>query len=125
MRIYNDSITIASDLSLSANSQVLELEHMQMFSIQIAISGTALNGTFKLQASNDPGLPNSADESIRTAAVTHWTDIGVSSAVSALTGTSVILLDKVDCPWAWVRLVWTAGSGTGSITNCRINAKGI
>ena len=82
--------------------------------------GSAPVGTFKLQASNDPGDTGSGQG---VSQPTHWTD--VTSSSQAITGTpGSILYDVTECAYRWVRLVYTNTSGTATL-NATINVKGV
>jgi hypothetical protein len=82
-------------------------------------SGTALDGTFKLQLSND-------DENTLPANVSNWVDVPSSSeTVSSLTGNASKLWQLSSVSYAWIRVSWARTSGTGSLTYARIVGKGI
>lgn len=122
MRINNEDLLDNGpvDLSLSATLQPLWLGHIVNYSIQLVTSGTAA-GTFKLQASNDAGHIN-ASTSTNQSLLTNWTDLGISATIS---GAGSVLLKDINAGYAWVRVVWTPTSGTGSITSARANVKGV
>lgn len=121
MRLLNELLSDAQDASVSFNSSPGLLAHVFSFSIQGVITGTAA-GTMKLQGSNDP-VP---DANFRQTAVwtpTNWTDIADSA--EPITGAGNIMYDFNHCPgYNWVRVVYTASSGTGTIT-LRLNTKGM
>lgn len=120
MRILNDTL-IADTQSISSNfaSEAITLAHMTQFAVHLEYTGTGLNGTLKLEASND------SEDSLPTS-VSHWVDIPSSSvSVTALTGSAEQLWNIADCGYAWVRLSWTNSSGTGTLTYARICAKGL
>lgn len=129
MRIKNINLIGASeDLSSGFNSDAIWLGHIAQYSIQIAYTGndsTPLSGTFKLQGSNDFGREsvNRADSEL----LTNWTDIDNSSvSVSSLSDSPTTeLWNEGNVGYRWVRLVWVASSGDGSLTSARANLKGI
>lgn len=124
MRIMSENIIPGGAVSLAASSnlQALWIGHVAMAGFQFVVTGTPV-GTLKLQVSCDEGAVNSQSIVNQTARVTNWTDLaGASVAVSAA-GTYV--LNIVDPGYHWVRVVYTASSGTGSLTSARINTKGV
>jgi len=125
MRVQNDVLVIDADLSADSFSAPICLEHIMLLSVQINFTGTALNGSFTLQISNDEGLPNSGNDEQRAAAITHWEDSSITSAVSAVTGAGTALLERVDVPWMWARVKWDRTSGSGTVTNSRFMIKGV
>jgi len=112
MKFKNYELAIGPSLSSSANSAVEDLNQDAGFSLQVVFTGTALNGSFKLQASNDLIAP------------TNWTDVASSAqAVTALTGSSSLLWNLDATYYNYVRLSWTNSSGTGSVSSCRVTVK--
>ncbi len=70
-----------------------------------------VTGTFKLQASCDEG-----------ATPVNWEDIsGTSTAVS---GAGSQMYNMANQYYAWVRVVYTAGSGVGTLTVAKFIGKG-
>jgi hypothetical protein len=121
MRIANESLQdSATSMGSSFELRAVYLGHICNYSIQLVFTGTP-GGTFKLQCSNDPGLPNASFDEDR--GVTNWTDI---------TGTAVVISAAGDLTWnvenagyPWVRVVYTFSSGSGSLTSARANVKGV
>lgn len=110
MKFKNYDFTLAANLNASANSTSVEnLEQDYGFCLQIGFTGSALNGTFKLQASNDSST---------------WTDVPSSSqSVTALTGASSAMWNIDGAYYNYVRLVWTYTSGSGTISACKMVVK--
>lgn len=116
MRHYKAALVssnrIATDMSVTINGPALILEQSQDFSIQVKWTGTP-TGTLKLQCSNDV-----------ESTVTDWEDIpGSSVAIAGAAGQQVY--NYVRAPFRWVRLVWTASSGSGTFTKAIFNSKGV
>lgn len=110
MKIKNYELSFGPSLNSSTNSAVEDLSQDFGFSAQVSFTGAALNGSFKLQASND----NS-----------NWVDVSSSSqAVTALTGSSSVLWNIDAAYYNYVRIAWTNSSGTGTISSCKMVVKG-
>jgi hypothetical protein len=88
----------------------MKLDQMFGYSLQIIFTGNP-NGTLKLQGSND------SVQLIKDPV--NWTDIQGSSVVITASGNTVY--NVTDVMYNWVRVVYTAVSGTGT---CVINANG-
>lgn len=100
----------ATSGATSFNSTGYPLGHVVLFYIQAVITGT-LAGTAKLQTSGEPiltGDPNAQPAS------TSWVDYTGSSQTIASAG--VAAWNVADVGFNWVRIVYTASSGTGTIT---------
>lgn len=122
MKLGNDEIlTVALDLSTDAQSPAIYLGDVYMCAIQIIFTGSP-TGTFGLQASCDPGSPSAPTDALRSVSVVNWTDVTGSNQAVTSAGNHMWRLDVV--AYRWVRVVYTSTSGTGSLTNVRINTKG-
>lgn len=123
MRIANEAITLSStDMSGSITGTAIYLGHICNYSIQLVFTGSP-SGTFKLQCSNDAGNPNGAVPPSLSSGVTNWTDIAGSSQVISAAGDITYQVENAG--YAWVRVVYTFTSGTGTITSARVNVKGV
>ena len=99
----------SNNLSASRTTDYENLDQDAGFSLQVVFSGTALNGSFKLQASNDS---------------TNWTDLPSSSqAISALTGASSVIWNIDAAYYNYVRAAWTFTSGAGTISVSKLTVK--
>jgi hypothetical protein len=129
MKIKNENIleidgaAVVPDLSVSFNLKPIWLGHVALASIQLVFSGSSPTGTFKLQASCDPGQPNAQSEAQQYSGVSNWTDI--SSSSQAVTTSGNVIWNIADPGYQWVRVAWTATSGTGTVTKARSVTKGI
>lgn len=122
MRIGNENlITVPVDMVGSFNLRALWLGHICNYSIQIVFTGSPV-GAFKLQASDDPGMPDGSP-SPQSTGVTNWTDITNSSQSVSAAGN--IMWDVQNAGYTWVRVAYTVTSGTGSLTSARANVKGV
>ncbi len=118
MRFDNTLIVNASDASVTIISSPVTLESIYGFAIQSVFTGSPV-GTLKLQASCDPGTVTAGAYGTN---VNNWNDIpGYSTAISS-SGNTMYNLDAQF--YKWVRLVYTATSGTGTLS-ARFNAKGV
>jgi hypothetical protein len=124
MRIANINLLEddgAVDLSADWESEPIWLGHIIDYAVQLVFTDTP-NGTFKLQASNDPGECVNPTKSTQDAKVENWTDVaGSEQAVSA---NGDILWTVQNAGYQWVRVVWTNSSGNGSLDSARANVKG-
>lgn len=111
MRILNDPLLSAGDMSGSLNSQPLNLEFAFGYSIQCVFTGAPV-GTLKLQGSND--APPDANPNFINFAPTNWTDISGSSTAVAAAGS--VLFNAASVYYRYVRVVYTFTSGTGSLS---------
>lgn len=124
MRIANENLLQASgplDLSISEVTRPLWLGHICNYAIQLVFTGSPV-GTFNLQCSNDPGLPDGG-LTPQASGVTNWTDItGSSQGISAAGN---IVWNVENAGYTWVRVNYVATSGTGSLSSARANVKGV
>lgn len=96
------------------NTNPINMSNHEGFSVLITVPATGTpNGTFKIQASNDPG--KSILGQVDYTSITNWVDIAsggdriVSVAVAGATG--VFLMDPL-AMYKWVRVVYTRTSGS-------------
>lgn len=122
MRQSNVALLSNQSMTGTVTSDGINLISIYAYSIQAYWSGGSglTAGTFKLQASNDPG-DNGSGQGVSQP--THWTDVASSSqAISGASGS--ILYDVTECGYRWVRLVYTPSGGSGTLT-ANINTKGV
>lgn len=131
MRVANENLLVidgaaaTTSLAASQNMKPVWLGHIADFSIQLVFTGTPA-GTFKLQASNDTGKPQSAGDAAKYSGVTNWTDIADSDVTVSAAGN--IMWNYQDAGFEWVRVIYTAsgaGSGSPTLTVARAKVKGI
>lgn len=125
MRVKNEDLLSLSgpvDLTSSANLRAVWLGHIVNYSIQLVFTGTP-GGNFKLQCSNDPGRIDSEAISNQASDVSNWTDVADSALVVSAAGN--VVWDVQNVGYNWVRVVWTATSGSGSLTSARCYVKGV
>ncbi len=111
MRVVHELIMPISDGSVNQTSLPALLAHAWGYSIQAIITGT-VTGSIKLQGSSDPA-PD-ANFSAANYSVVNWTDI--SGSTQSVTGAGTITWDVSRSAYSWVRVVYTAASGTGNIS---------
>lgn len=127
MRINNENLLeldgTATDSDLSANIDLKPcwLGHICNYSIQLVFTGSP-QGNFKLQMSNDPGKPNASSEAEKYVGITNWTDIADSAQTISAAGDHAWQVENAG--YTWVRVVWTATGGSGTLTSARANVKG-
>ena len=113
MRILNQTLLSGGSMATSINSGPLLLAYAFGYSIQFEYTGSPV-GTVTLQGSNDP-VPN-AKFPQSDFNPTNWTTIqGTTITVPTTDGLTGKLNDS-GVYYNWVRLVYTATSGTGSLT---------
>ena len=114
-------ILIGSGTNAAVNqqSEPVNLNYRYGIAIQAVITGSAV-GTLSLQGSCDYGAPNNPQAGGNDQVI-NWTDIADSS--SAVTGAGTASWNFQGSFYKWIRLIYVAGSGTGTIT-ARSNSKG-
>ena len=124
MRVKNESLLPngAVDLTSSANLPAVWLGHIANYAIQLVFTGSP-QGNFKLQASNDVGSIDSASASTQVSGITNWTDIADSAVTVSAAGDVMWTVENAG--YTWVRVVWTATGGSGSLTSARAYVKGV
>ena len=127
MRIANIDLINGTTVTLNANANLdaVNVASILFASIQLTVTAT-VNGTFKLQKSDDPANTQAYGQYQGAAVVpTRWSDIsGASTAVSAA---GTIAFDLSNIGYTWVRVVFTDASGstsTGQLTVARMTLKG-
>lgn len=118
MRTVNEVLISAGDMSGNLTSIALLLDQDIGFAITAICTGSPV-GTFKLQGSTDHGavVPNTAP-AVDSAS---WNDISGSSQSISASGNVTWNFNGVF--YKWVRVIYTASSGSGSVT-ATANAKG-
>jgi len=106
MRVFNDTITIGTDLASNQTSDAYSVEHIANFAVQFALTGSP-SGTIKVQASLD---------------AESWSD--VPSASTSVAASGVFFINVVDAGYNYMRVVYERTTGTGTITKALINGKG-
>lgn len=125
MRIGNENLLDASGAVSLASNQTLKpvyLGHILNYSIQLVFTGSP-TGTFKLQASNDPGRPSGASDTEVQIGLSNWTDIADSTQAISAAGDHTWTVENAG--YSWVRVVYTFASGSGSLTSARCVVKGL
>jgi hypothetical protein len=95
--------------AVDKQSDAIPAEFMLYCSVQIVSTGTAAGNT-KLQGSND--MPPAGQ--MAPFVPTNWTDI--TNTTKAVTAGGTAMIEKTDVCYQWVRVTWSGGSGTGTIT---------
>lgn len=105
--------------NVSANVGVVYADCMVRASWQI-VTSDAVNGAFKVQASND--MP--VGVAINAFVPTNWNDI--TSATVTLSGTGLVgLIPSQELSYAYLRIVFTDASGGTSAGSYSINMSSI
>ncbi len=123
MKLFNQSlITAPQSLSTSFELFPIYMGNIVLCSIQLVFTGSP-TGTFKLQCTNDPGNPTLPGKVAQSSGVVNWTDIDDSSQNITEGGNHT--WNVTDIGYLWLRVVYTATSGTGSLIDARVTVKGI
>jgi hypothetical protein len=111
-----------TSMASSFTTDPVNLISIYAYGIQVVWSGGAAPvGTFMLQGSLDSGDIGSG-QGVSTP--TNFTNITNSpQTISGSPGS--ILYDVTECSYRWVRLVYTAASGSATVSDGVINVKGI
>lgn len=116
MRIVNKVSADAVDASVSFNGAPALMEQFWGYSVEVIITGT-VTGSLKLQGADEFRVPSMNDPTGTNVVV--WMDI--SGSTQAITGSGQGMYNSSSCQFRWIRPVYTAVSGTGTIT---INVEG-
>ncbi len=112
-----------TNLSSSFISDPTNLFSIYAYSIQVSwAGGSDLQGTFTLEASDDPGNQNTGGPN--SFMPTNWTYVTGSSQV-IVGSPGNILYDVAQTSYRWVRVVYTATSGSATVASGYINVKGV
>lgn len=111
MRVPEKGLVATSQsLAASFNGSPYKVDFSHGFSLCAQITdGGSINGSFKLQASNNAFDAN-VNNDTRSDAI--WVDI--PSTATAVTGTTAIFWNVGDCYYEAVRVVYTRTGGTGT-----------
>lgn len=105
MRYYNDPIMSAANAATNQNSSAVNVQLARFASVQAVVTGTA-TGTLKLQVSNDDN-----------GSASNWSDL--TGATVSVSSAGAYLIPAQNMCYQFLRAVYTASSGTGTITvNC-------
>lgn len=116
MSVANDNIIPGNPISLATSwtSEPVYVYQIVLLSIQLVFTGTPV-GTFSLECSNDEYDSKLAPQ--------NWTKIAGSAQDVTEAGDHTWNIQ--DAGYRWIRVVYTADSGTGTLTVARYNGKGI
>jgi hypothetical protein len=104
---------VNGDMSATFNGPAHDVRGVDNIGAEFVWTGTP-TGTLKLQASSDPPTDNSSGP---PANVT-WNDVPASMATfpsQPAGGPSSCIVPVLNFPWAWLRVVYTRTSGTGTL----------
>jgi hypothetical protein len=103
-------LVVAHSMTSSFNSAPTNIQQLSQIGYDIAWTGTP-TGTFSVQVSNS----YTQDSNGVVENPGNWTTLTLSSAVTASgsAGNAYIDIDQLSA--TWMRLVYTAASGTGSL----------
>lgn len=122
MRTSNDSLDLdGTNMAVDITSDPVWLQNIVNYNLQLVFTGSPV-GSFKLQISNDLGNPQAVEQQNQDFQIVNWTDMKDSNqAISAAGNHSY---EVQNAGHRWVRLIYTATSGSGTLTSSRFNAKG-
>lgn len=118
----NGASMLGTSMASSFTSDPVNLISAYAYGIQVVWSaGAATAGTFTLQGSLDAG-DNGSGQAV--SAPINFTNI--TNSPQTISGTpGSILYDVTECSYRWVRLVYTAASGSGTVTDAMMQVKGV
>lgn len=121
MNVLNDLCINNAPMNADQTGTPIGLPNIVGYAVQAEITGNAINGEIKLQASCDPAPQNRQNNIVPT----HWTDIKQSPVT--LTEAGDITWNVLDTFYTWMRVVYTDNSGGTSdgVLNVRVSAKGV
>lgn len=121
MRTFNDQIVTNSIMNATITSPAVPLKNIFMYSIAAIVSGTP-NGSFSLQASNDPET-NDTVRPIQPAPI-NW--VTVAGSTFALTTAGETLINVTDVAYNYVRAIYIDSSGGTATSTLAVifNGKG-
>lgn len=105
-------IIVAGDMSGNLTSTVLRIQFHDSVSMQINITTANAIGTFEVQGSLDYEV-NDSGEVVNAG---NWVDLVLTPAPVAAGVSESILIDMFGLSFPFIRLHYTATSGTGSVT---------
>ena len=111
MKYFVKTTLSAANAATTQNATPSDMSTMVAISAQAILTGSPV-GTLTFQASNDLTYNGQTQ--------TNWTTIPNTSVAVNSAGT--YLLPKIDSCYQWVRVVYTATSGTGTVT---VNVKAL
>lgn len=122
MKTISDALNLtATDMSANLSSEAVYVGLAFNSCVQVVWTGTP-TGALKVQASLDAGQPNGQTEAQRAVGVTNWTDVpSMSTSIAGAAGSA--LYELKDLAYNFVRVVYTASSGAGTVTIARIGTR--
>lgn len=107
MRYVNDLIIDASNVVADFNSEIVDLNTIVNFSVQIVWASTTAAGTVTVQVSNDD---------------VNWVTLGSAATINNNSGN--VIVDRASNPYKSMRVAvdWTSGSITS--LKCTYTGKG-
>ena len=122
MRNVCCTIFSASDVD-SSNGMKVDANQLVSASFQVIITDTDLDGTIKIQASNDPQVPSGSARSTFTP--TNWSDIPNASVTVTDGVPSAGLIVIPNMAFSWIRAVVTQTTPGSGIATVNMNALGM
>lgn len=121
MRTANYTLFVNTPMSGNAESEAIILPNIFGYSIQAVFTGSSINGSIKIQVSDDPAPQFNPSNEVPT----NWTDIPCSMVTLVEAGD--ITWNVMDVMYAWYRLVYVDGSSGASngILSARAQEKGM
>lgn len=105
MRSLNEPVLNGADASVNQNSVIVDSKNLHLASVHVSMTGTAA-GTVKLQASNDEPTTGLAPSNF----------VDITGATVSVSAGGQFLIPKLDVCYNYIRAVYTATSGTGTVT---------
>lgn len=113
----------STDLSSSINGPWFKMGTCEMASFLLTWTNAAtLNGVFKIQTSVAPvGLNDTAPTN--SFSTLEGSEFTMTSGV--INGDTNLQINISACPFTWARVVWTATSGTGTLSEAAVGLLGV
>lgn len=112
-------ITSGNMASASITSSVVEIRNQDNVGIQLSWTGVPV-GTFAVQIS----INHAEDAQGNVTVAGDWVSLPLSPTIAAAGSADSAIIDLNQMSAAYVRVVYTKGSGTGTL-NAYITAKGV
>jgi len=129
MNVLREQLAISHSGDMSQTSIASDpwsMDQMKGFAVQPIWTGSSPVGTITIQGSNDDGGTSGGNPPV----ITNWTTVsfkdntGATVSSFSVSGNSGNTMIQDDAQYyRWARLVYTKGSGTGTLS-ARLEAKG-
>lgn len=116
------TISAPQDMSTSFQLPAVYVGNVVNYTSQLVFTGAPV-GTFKLQFSSDQTKYVAPTFPVQTDDITNWTDC--TESAQSITEAGDHMWNVQNTGVMWVRVVYTAISGTGQLTVANFTVKGV